>query len=143
MRRGSITLLPRFSLTSLLTKAARPSPKLSHLHQVATGPLAAPAPTQIMALIDKHPVTGGIGAHLQTRRQYSYQYIDPGSGDLRCHCGPALMKQDRLQAYPGAAALDLPHHRRQRQKGIEFLELDVGYWLHNGSRFEHLTQQGP
>lgn len=96
-----------------------------------------------MALIDKHPMTVGIGTDLQTRRQYSFQYIDPGSGDLRCHCCPALMKQDGLQAYPGAAALDLSHHRRQRQKGIEFLELGVGDWLPGGSRFEHLTQQGP
>ena len=38
------------------------------------------------------------------------------------------MKHDGLQAYPGAAALDLPHHRRQRQKGVEFLvrALDSG-----------------
>src|SRR6266566_9526675 len=130
-------------LRSTLRLTSRPSSKLPHLHQVATSPLAAPTPTQIMALIEKHPVTGGIGTYLQTRRQDAFKYIDPGSGDLRCHGGPALMRHDGLQAYSGAAALDLPHHRRQRQKGIEFPELGVGYWLPSGSRFEHLTQQGP
>ena len=53
------------------------------------------------------------------------------------------MERDGLKAYPGAAALGLPHHWRQRQKGIEFLELGVSDWLPSGSRFEHLTQQGP
>ena len=94
-----------------------------------------------MALIEKHPVTVGICAHLQTRRQYACQDIDPGSGDLRCHGGPALMQQDGLQAHPAATALDLPQRQRQRQKGIEFLELGVGDWLPSDSRFEHLTQQ--
>jgi len=96
-----------------------------------------------MALIEKHPVTVRIGADLQPRRQSAFQDSDPGSGDLRYRCGPALMQRNGLQAHPAAAALDLLDHRRQRQKGIEFRKLGVGDGLAGGSGFEHLAQQGP
>jgi len=38
--------------------------QLAHLYQIATRYLAAPATAQVMALIDKDPVAGGISAYL-------------------------------------------------------------------------------
>ena len=96
-----------------------------------------------MALINKYPVTVGIGTYLQPLRRYSFQHIDPGGGNLRDHRCPVFAQHDGLQAYAVAAMPSLSHHRRQRQKGIQFLDLSIGNSLPGSNSLEHLAQQGP
>jgi hypothetical protein len=118
-------------------------PKVAYLHQIAACPLATPASAQILTLIDKHPVTGGIGTDLQTSRRRSNQEIDPGSGDLSEHCVPAFLQRHHLETHSALCAPDLACHGGDCQKDVELLDLSLSDLLVGSNGLEHLAQQLP
>src|ERR1051326_5026516 len=80
-------------------RLVRPRPELPHFHQVAAGPLAAPAPTEIVALVYKCPMTIRIGADFQALKLCSANQVGPGGRHLRDNPHPAGLERKGDEPY--------------------------------------------